>query len=104
MLMLVRCLLALAPLPAQEFVELRRADGGSVAGAEVRTVRIEAPLGPRAPLSFEMLDDLDRAVGGIAIADESGRVEVGAMEGEWLVATLPGWWGCRQWSIDEEKP
>jgi hypothetical protein len=104
MLMLVTCLLALAPSPAQEFVQLQRADGGSVAGAEVRSVRIELPLGPRAPLSLEMLDDPDRAVDGVAIADESGRVDVGALEGEWLVATLPGWWGCRLGRSDEPAP
>lgn len=83
------CALALFQ-SAETNLELRvaRADGGSLAGAEVRWFHGETTW-----RDFAALDER-AAAGQVAALEQDGRVMLGPQAGPIsAVATLPGWWG-----------
>jgi len=82
-------LVALAQVDATDLtLRVARADGGPLAGAEVRWFHGETTW-----RDFAALDE--RAAGGqIAALEQDGRVMLGPQAGPIsAVATLPGWWG-----------
>lgn len=93
-------LAALAPttLRAQVEVQLRRADGGSIAGAQARWRNADSSDASRQCVDLDQLDANLRVFGSELSLDASGRGRTSDGLDVLVVAWLHGWWGVARGS------